>query len=223
MTARWVRVALLAAALAVSGLLLFVALFNGPDTYRDIARSSGTSGAVFRLPPDLTWSVDLSGLTDLHGRTLAYVLGRTAELPSFATTGRPLFDANERSHMADVREVFRLTGYAFLMALVVMAGVIRWTSRGERQRVVRDAAALAGVAVACIAVAAAVAFDPLFLLFHELFFPQGNFLFAPDSNLLTLYPDEYWYGVTLRVGLAFAGLMVVVAVALTATNRQARR
>ncbi len=223
MTVGPVRLALLAVAIAIGGLLLFVALFNGPDTYGDIARSSGRTGAVFRTPPDLVWSTDLIGLTDLHVRTLAYVLGRSAELPSFATTGRPLFDANERSHMADVREVFRLTGYTFVVALVVIAGLLRWTSRRERSRLVRDASVVAGAAVALIAVVAAVAFDPLFLLFHEIFFPQGNFLFGPDSNLLTLYPDEYWYGVTLRVGLGFVGLMAAGALALTATQRQARR
>ncbi|HVR88514.1 MAG TPA: DUF1461 domain-containing protein [Candidatus Limnocylindria bacterium] len=223
MTAGPVRVALLAIAIAIGGLLLFVALFNGPDTYGDIARSSGRTGAAFRTAPDLTWSTDLIGLTDLHARTLAYVLGRSAELPSFATTGRPLFEANERSHMADVRGVFRLTGYAFVVALVVIAGLVRWTSRRERSRLVRDASVVAGATVALIAVVAAVAFDPLFLLFHETFFPQGNFLFPADSNLLTLYPDEYWYGVTLRIGVAFVVAMAVTSIGLSATLRQARR
>ena len=60
-------------------------------------------------------------------------------------------------------------------------------------------------------IAAAVAFDPLFLLFHEVFFPQGNFLFAPESNLIRLYPEWYWQGVTAGVGLSFIAVALLVA------------
>jgi uncharacterized membrane protein len=92
-----------------------------------------------------------------------------------------------------------------------------------RSRLVRDAAIAAGAGTAIVAAGAAVAFDPLFLLFHEVFFPQGNFLFGPDSNLLVLYPEPYWYGVTLRIGLAFVALMAALATVMAATLRRTRR
>jgi uncharacterized membrane protein len=66
--------------------------------------------------------------------------------------------------------------------------------------------------VAVIGVAAAVAFDPLFLLFHDVFFPQGNFLFDPaTSNLLRLYPEWYWQGITAGVGLSFITVSFLAA------------
>ena len=77
--------------------------------------------------------------------------------------------------------------------------------------------------MAAVGLAASVAFDPLFLLFHRIVFPQGNFLFAPDSNLLAVYPDVYWYEVTIRVGLTFVAAMAVIAVAAGATLRRIRR
>ncbi|MEP7003327.1 MAG: DUF1461 domain-containing protein [Chloroflexota bacterium] len=223
MTGRPLRVALLAVGIVLTGLLGLVAIFDGADTYRDIARSSGVTQVTFHAPPDLAWYVGLEGLVDLHQRTLGYVQGDRSELPQFAATARPLFDDNERSHMADVRAVFQATKVAFVAGLLILAGVLRWTPRPFRVRLARDAAVAAGIGVAVIAAAAAVAFDPLFLLFHEVFFPQGNFLFGPDSNLLTLYPDQYWYGVTLRIGLAFVALMAALALAATVTLRQARR
>jgi uncharacterized membrane protein len=76
---------------------------------------------------------------------------------------------------------------------------------------VRAGALIAAGFVAVIGVAAAVAFDPLFLLFHEVFFPQGNFLFAPDSNLIRLYPEWYWQGVTAGVGLSFIAVAFLAA------------
>jgi hypothetical protein len=43
------------------------------------------------------------------------------------------------------------------------------------------------------------------------FFPQGNFLFAPDSNLLRLYPEWYWQGITAGVAVSFIALALLVA------------
>ena len=223
MTARPLRVVLLAIGFALVGLIGLVATFDGPDTYRDIARSSEVTEAVFHAPPDLVWHVDLNVLVDLHQRALAYVLGDAPLLPALAHTTAPLFDDNERSHMADVRAVFQLTKVSFVAGVLIVLGVLRWTVRPMRLRLVRDAAISAGIGVAAVAVMAVVAFDPLFMLFHEVFFPQGNFLFPPDSNLLVLYPDEYWYGVTLRIGFTFAAAMAAVALVATATLRQARR
>lgn len=223
MTVSALRVAGLAIGFALVGLIGLVAVFEGPGTYRGIAHAQGIDGATFRSPPDRRWIVDLNVLVDLHERTLAYVLGAAPALPAFATTALPLFDADERSHMADVRAVFQAAKFSFVAGLVIVLGVLRWTDRAQRMRLIRAAAMAAGFGVSVLAIAAAVAFDPLFLLFHEVFFPQGNFLFGPDSNLLTLYPDPYWYGVTLRIGLTFVGVMAGVALAATATLRRAHR
>ena len=76
----------------------------------------------------------------------------------------------------------------------------------------RDGAVVAAAMVTGIGVAAALAFDRLFLLFHEVFFPQGNFLFDPaTSNLLRLYPDWYWEGVTAGVAVSFVALALIAA------------
>ena len=87
----------------------------------------------------------------------------------------------------------------------------------------RDGAVTAGVVVAALGVIAALAFEQVFLLFHEVFFPQGNFLFDPaTSNLVRLYPDWYWQGITLRIGLSFIAVAAAVAVAASLGLRRAR-
>ena len=58
----------------------------------------------------------------------------------------------------------------------------------------------------------AVAFDQAFLAFHRIFFPQGNFLFGPDSNLLRLFPEPFWFDAALAAG----GSIVVTALAVAA-------
>ncbi|MGH2499892.1 MAG: DUF1461 domain-containing protein, partial [Candidatus Limnocylindria bacterium] len=83
---------------------------------------------------------------------------------------------------------------------------------------------VAATATALIALLAAVAFEPMFLLFHRLLFPQGNFLFDPaTSNLIRLYPEAYWYLLSAALGAAFLGLAAAVAALGAATLRSGRR
>ena len=54
--------------------------------------------------------------------------------------------------------------------------------------------------VAVLGVAALVAFDPLFTLFHNIAFPQGNFLFPRTADLVRVFPFGFWRDMTLLIG-----------------------
>jgi uncharacterized membrane protein len=96
-------------------------------------------------------------------------------------------------------------------------------SAGAMLRLVRDGAVAAGVVALALGLIAALAFEQAFLFFHEVFFPQGNFLFDPaTSNLVRLYPDWYWQGITFRIGLSFIAVAAVVAVMASAGLWRAR-
>ena len=215
---------MVAMSFALSGLVALAIVFGGTGTYESIMRPyAPTTFRVIAALGPRTDRLDLSALASWHNAWFAYVTGDDGAPVSF---GVDVFTAAEYSHMADVRRVFIGARIVAIVAAVVAALLVVGVARRGRRAAValaRDAAIAASIGTAIIAVAAAVAFDPLFLLFHEILFPQGNFLFPPDSNLLAMYPDQYWYGVTLRVGLAFVGAMVVIAGASAATLRQARR
>jgi hypothetical protein len=57
----------------------------------------------------------------------------------------------------------------------------------------------------------AVAFDTAFASFHALFFRQGTWQFGPDSNLIRLFPEPFWFETSL-----LAGLSIVLSAALAA-------
>lgn len=216
--------AVLATALAVAGLVALALAYAGSGTYADIATHEGFARAEFLRSDGGHDVLELRDLVGLHESWLRYVIGR-GDVPG-GTVAVEWFSADERAHMADVRRVFIGFEVAALfgVALAVVLGArAAKRSRAEALLLARDAAIAAGIGTAVVAIAAAVAFDQLFLLFHEVFFPQGNFLFGPDSNLLRLYPDPYWYGVTLRVGITFVIAMALIAIGATATLRQARR
>lgn len=209
------EVALFVAAFAVAGLVALTLVFSGTGTYADIARASGRETATFRTitpSPSRAVELDLGQLLGYHVRWVDYVTGRSPAIFRHDPTGGA-FTPAEYSHMADVRTVFiSVQIAAVLAALLLLWLAVRAWRRGALARLVRAGTGLALVAVAAVGIFAAAAFDAAFLLFHRVFFPQGNFLFAADSNLLAIYPEAYFYGVALRIGLAFVALAAILAV-----------
>lgn len=235
---RWVT-PLLALAMSVGGVVALTFAFAGPTTYADIARANTFEQIPFLVPANVPVErrqrvrYDVATRVGLHEQTLRSLVdgpigpgGAPAAMPRDPTTRDPLFTLDEERHLADVRAAFAaartiaivagVTSFVLLLA-AALRGIAALTG------VVRDAAGLAAIGVTVIGVIAAVAFEPAFLAFHYLFFPQGNFLFDPvTSNLLALYPEAYWYGVTLRIAGTFIAVPLLIAVALTIRLRSAR-
>ena len=130
----------------------------------------------------------------------------------------PLLDARERSHMRDVARLVRLLGLVVLVSVVV-AVLSGWRLRREPERqgmIMVIAAGSVGAAAVMLALVFAVAFEPAFLFFHQLFFPAGTYLFEPGSNLITLFPEAFWYEAALAAGatIVLAALVVGIGGAL---------
>lgn len=217
MSSHRVDVAVFAVALAVFGLVALALVWSGDWAYAALANATSNTSATFVVPPERreacgqTMVMNLSRLLEMHRGWAAYVVGISEVAVGPACS---LFTADERSHMADVRSAFRgAETVAILLAGVMAFRLIRAQGKGRALRLVRDGSLLAAGLVATAGVLAVLAFDQAFLLFHELFFPQGNFLFPPDSNLLRLYPEWYWQGITAGVGVSFIAAALLAAAA----------
>lgn len=114
----------------------------------------------------------------------------------------PILDASERSHMSDVGALVRVLAGLEAAAILVLL-VAGWMLRGERARrgrlLLRSALAVGGVAVV-LGLFFAFAFDIAFASFHAVFFQQGTWQFGPDSNLIRLFPEPFWFEVSLLAG-----------------------
>jgi len=218
-----IEVALLAVGFAMAGLVLLALLWSGVGPYADMARANGAERATFiDHTTGATVELELGPLLEEHRVWSTYVTGGISHPPA---PGR-FYTADEISHMSDVRGVFdgaKLLIPAGLFVMAIRLQRARTRSAEAMLRLIRDGAVAAGITIAAIGIVAAFAFEQAFLLFHQVFFPQGNFLFDPaTSNLVRLYPDWYWQGITFRIGLSFIAVAAAVTVAASIGLRRAR-
>ena len=125
----------------------------------------------------------------------------------------PILDASERSHMQDVGGLVRVL--AILDAGSLIALIATWrrlrNERPRRGRLLLRAAAGVGAGALVLGAFFALSFDTAFAAFHALFFTSGTWQFGPDSNLIRLFPEPFWFEVSL-----LAGASVVLSALLAA-------
>jgi integral membrane protein (TIGR01906 family) len=125
----------------------------------------------------------------------------------------PLLNERERSHMHDVAVLVRVLVGVLVMALVIGGVAFAWLRRepGRIGRIMLVVGGVIGGIAIVLAGIFAVAFEPAFLAFHELFFPPGTYLFEPGSKLITLFPEAFWFDAALAAGAT----IVIAAVLIT--------
>jgi integral membrane protein (TIGR01906 family) len=193
-----------AAALAIvltGPLLLFSPwLVSAEQGRHDVAASLGTDQAnVDRVTASMLRDLFVNGDfgVSLHGK-------------------EPILDAAERSHMRDVGGLVRILALLEAVAAVTLlltAGRMG-RDRALRGRVLLRAAGGIGVAALALAILFALAFETAFAAFHALFFKAGTWQFAPDSNLIRLFPEPFWFETSLLAGISIllgAGLAAWLA------------
>jgi integral membrane protein (TIGR01906 family) len=123
----------------------------------------------------------------------------------------PVLDSSERSHMADVGGLVRILAALEVIAVVVLlvSGWMLRRERARRGRLLLGAALAVGAAAVVLGIFFALAFEAAFSAFHALFFRAGTWQFGPDSNLIRLFPEPFWFETSL-----LAGLSIVISAAL---------
>lgn len=192
----------------------------------------GVAIALFFNPLWIAFEQDRSAVPAITGYTPNQVGTVTGSIlgdlfvgpPAFdvAVNGQPVLDAAERSHMVDVRNVLLPAAIGFGLAIAALVALLA-TSRQQPwlwQAIARGASAVA-LAGILVGISVMFFFDAAFLLFHRVFFPQGNFSFDPRTERLTqLFPDQFW--TETSIAIVITGLAIAVAVTLVARGIAAR-
>jgi integral membrane protein (TIGR01906 family) len=142
-----------------------------------------------------------------------------------ALDGASVLNERERAHMRDVRGVF-LAFFVAAVAAVFAALVIALRRREPSRtwRAIRGGALGLVTALAMAGVAALVAFDVLFELFHRLFFSGGTYTFDPGTErLVQLFPFQFWQETAMAVGVVAALVALLVAGVAHERSRRSER
>ena len=192
----------------------------------------GLTVGLFFNPLWIGFEQERTGVPAITGYTSDQVQGVTGSIladlyfgpPAFAVAvnGQPVLDGAERSHMVDVRTVLVPVTILFGVALAVLVALV---AANRRSAWVWRAIARGSSAVVLVGIVVGVAvlffFDAVFLLFHLVVFPQGNFSFDPRTQRLTqLFPDQFW--TETSIAIAVVGLAIALAVSLVARRQAAR-
>ena len=127
-----------------------------------------------------------------------------------AVGGAPVLDARERSHMVDVRNVFRVFAALSLICGLTFA-LSAWRNRERAWQALRLGALGLLAATLMLGALVALSFGLAFELFHRLLFGPGSYSFDPASErLVQLFPTSFWQDTTLALG----GLVIILCVAV---------
>ncbi len=162
---------------------------------------------------DAAGSADLLGLTasqthELSDRSLGELVMGPGEFAFDGPDGQPFYDDAERRHLGDARLLlgtFLLAGGIGIVAIGAALGA--WADRRAAVwTTVRHAGLATAIVVVVFGFISLVAFDSLFTLFHQVFFPGGNWAFdASSQRLVQLYPFRFW-----QIAAAALGSLVFI-------------
>ncbi|MFI7481080.1 TIGR01906 family membrane protein [Kocuria sp. M1R5S2] len=129
--------------------------------------------------------------------------------------GAQLFLTTEVGHMTDVKIVLQsaLAVVAVLAVLAVVSALyLRARAPGAASGALFFGSWLTVVLLVLLAVAAVLAWEQFFALFHSLFFAEGSWTFRASDTLIRLYPTTFWTDAAITVGgLALLGALAVMA------------
>jgi integral membrane protein (TIGR01906 family) len=141
----------------------------------------------------------------LSDRSVAGLLAWSDTFDLAGPDGRAFYDQAERSHLADARVLLWACLLLAVLSLISIALAMRRADRAQRRslwRAISRAGASVAIAVLVIGAVSVVAFEELFTLFHQLFFPGGNWSFDPATQrLVQLYPFAFWQIAAVALGV----------------------
>lgn len=116
------------------------------------------------------------------------------------------FTESEASHMRDVRVLFNVFRLLSLLFVVFLIFYLFYLFKIKNDFLLKNffnslfsGAVISFFVVVFILFFSLVNFGFSFNVFHYVFFPQGNWLFPFDSLLITLFPQEFFFGISKKL------------------------
>lgn len=179
-----------------------------------------------RIAPDRYGLTDAERL-ELAEATLAYLrqsepadevifMLEDLRLPG---TNDPLYNQEEIGHMLDVKNVADSFRRIMWVLMVVVVGGLGFLLAGPQTRragyraLFQGGILTAGILLV-MGLLVALAWNFVFVQFHEILFPPGTWTFAFTDSLIRLFPEQFWFD----FGLLWTGGIFVMGAAIAAVG-----
>lgn len=166
--------------------------------------------------------MEMTDMLYVTDEMMDYLKGYRADLVVETTVDgkeREFFNDREKSHMADVRDLFlggiRLRRLLLLLVIAIVGTLVCMDEHPFR-RLSKGYLIGGGVFLAALGAFAAYAsqdFTRAFTQFHHVFFNNDLWLLDPKTDLLiNMLPEGFFTDFAIHMGVIFAGMLVVLAV-----------
>ena len=124
------------------------------------------------------------------------------------------FEEKEKAHLRDVKALMEkgFVLFYFLLGFDIVLFVLLLMLSKNVYKTITKLFVLSGLTTTVFPVIFFFSnFSSVFTLFHKIFFPQGNWQFSSTSNLIIMFPKQFFYDITKHIFLnsIFAGLVLV--------------
>jgi integral membrane protein (TIGR01906 family) len=164
-----------------------------------------------------TYSQDPKDAKDTLDYYYSYIVQPGNDLPKI-----PGMTDTELSHLRDVKAVW-LRGIIALALSTIALLLVMW--HAKRKKMLWSALEWGSLLTIALMIGAAlVPFDQLFIWFHAIAFPQGNWTFAYSDKIITLFPPPFFEAAALRIGvLALILAFVTYGISFVGKKLHARK
>lgn len=169
------------------------------------------------LSPLLYYSSDIGFYTTHFSQTSQQNLTYVQNVYSFLEGKVPLdpvFTPNEQSHLQDVYHIFHMVVVWEIIVMILfflclllfilqkkISYIITWFLWGS--------CIILGLFV-LLSIFLIFDFQTIFIFFHQIFFPQGNWSFDQSSILIHLFPLMFFKDIALRIFLTSIAMALVI-------------
>lgn len=155
-------------------------------------------------------------LHSVRDKLIDYFKNKTDDLQVYVTFDgeyepEPFYTEDELSHMQDTKKVFRgffITSYIFIaVALTFIAVSYFYTLRNQKStsfnRIYAEGAIIGSSVFLFMGMLLLLClilfFTQMFSIFHDILFPQGNWMFYDSSNMIRMLPETLFYNAAVII------------------------
>lgn len=137
--------------------------------------------------------------------TLNFNNPEQANTLNFLQNKEPLlvdYTEDEISHLNDVKRLMRMASHYFVFVLVIEIFLLIAIYQIDKKQFYKPFLYGGMVSTAVLLLTllwALVDFSSLFNLFHQIFFPMGNWIFPSTGKLVNLFPASFFFQITKEI------------------------